>query len=336
MSFAGSRENRPGGVTFIVATRNRPAEIGRLFESLEAQTVPPVEVVVVDSGTRGWTDAEYAAVRRVPVRVLRTDRPSAAGQRNLGLDAVPPGRELIGFVDDDAVLEPDALEAMGAFWRNAGPDVAGAAFNMTNHPAPGLAGLKSGRISRALGLYGDRPGAVGRSGFQAMIGVVRRDTFVQWLPTGAVVWRAAALAGRRFDEWFSRYSYLEDVDFSYPLGKRYRLAVVAAARYRHLPPPTDRATPFWFGTREVLNRAHFVRKHPELSPASCLAALAVRAMMSFGSALRRPGRGFGLRAAGNLAGLAGLVIGARTGGDVPRRGAADRPRRAEETSTCLE
>ncbi|MBM3304837.1 MAG: glycosyltransferase [Candidatus Aminicenantes bacterium] len=293
----------PLKLAFVVATKDRPEELRRMWRSLCRQTRPPDEVVIVDagSGPSPWEDLEPAAFAAAHIRA---ERPSAAGQRNLGLDAVSAETDLVGFLDDDAVLEEDAVEEMLRFWEGADGAVGGAAFNLVNHPPMDMEPLKRSRLAESLGLYARRPGAVAPSGFQTMVGVVERTTWTDWLPSGASVWRRELLRDHRFDEWFGGYSYLEDLDFSYRVGKTFRLAVVAEARYRHLPAEGGRGSGYVFGLREVLNRVRFVRKNPELSGAKCRAALVLRMLMSAAAAAEQRKFASLARPWGNAIGLA--------------------------------
>jgi hypothetical protein len=136
-----------------------------------------------------------------------------------------------------------------------------------------------------------------------MIGTVAETTPTAWLPSTASVWRREVLRHHRFDEWFDGYSYLEDLDFSYGVGKSLVLKVVAGARYAHHPQASSRLDPFRFGRKEVANRLYFVRKNPELSPGLCRLALCLRMLMSLADGILR-GKGQELRRArGNLVSL---------------------------------
>jgi glycosyltransferase involved in cell wall biosynthesis/GT2 family glycosyltransferase len=302
-------------LVFVVATKDRPDELGRLWESLLAQSRPPDEVVIVDASARPSPPAG-AGGGRPALRFIRSSVASAARQRNLGLEALGPDTDLVGFLDDDAVLEPGAVEAMLRFWAQAGPEVAGAAFNMANHPPLDHPGLKRTALAARLGLYSRRGGAVTASGFQTMIGPVDADVWIDWLPSGASVWRREVFSRHRFDEWFEGYSYLEDLDFSYRVGKTGRLAVVSSARYRHLPAAGGRGGGYEFGVREVLNRVRFVGKNPELSPAKCRAALVARLLMSIAAGIEELQPDHLRRAWGNAVGLARSLFEPRpAGGD---------------------
>jgi len=289
-------------IAFVVATKDRPGELRRLWRSLCSQNRLPGEVVIVDASTRSFP---LVALEPVPIvlRYLRTEVASATRQRNLGLDAVGPDAVLVGFLDDDVVLEEDAVEEMLRFFEKADAGVGGAAFNMANHPPLDWPVLKRTRLAESLGLYARRGGAVTAAGFQTMIGPLARTEWSDWLPSGASVWRRKVVRDFRFDEWFGGYSYLEDLEFSYRVGKSFKLAVVAGARYSHLQAPGGRGGGYAFGLREVLNRIHFVKKYPELSLRKCYAALSARLLMSLALAVRERRASFIARAFGNAVGL---------------------------------
>lgn len=275
-----------------------------MMDSLRKQSRLPDEVIVVDGSD------EPGPVRKVveepfgfAVRYRKVRPPSASRQRNAGLETVDPQATLVGFLDDDIVLAPGAMERMAAFWGTADASIAGVAFNLANHPRLDWGSLKRSRPSKALGLYSAEPGDVTQAGFQTMFGSIKGLRFVRWLSSGAVVWRKEILRAHRFDEWFDGYSYLEDLDFSYGVGKSHRLAVLGGADYFHYPAGTGRGSPFVFGCREVLHRLYFVRKNPELSVPRCCLALGVRALLSVGMAWREKDWGYLARAAGNAVGF---------------------------------
>lgn len=273
-----------------------------MWRSLLRQTRPPDEVVIVDAGA--GPPLSEPAPPGMTVKHIRTGFASATRQRNMGLDAVGRDADLVGFLDDDAVLEESAVENMLRFWEGADGTVGAAAFNLVNHPPLDLAGLKRAGLVEMLGLYSRRPGAVASSGFQTMIGTVDRTLWTEWLPSTASIWRSEVFREHRFDEWFGGYSYLEDLDFSYRVGKTRRLAVVAGARYRHLSASGGRGSGYAFGLREVVNRIRFVRKNTGLSIGKCRTALVVRLMMSLAFAVRQRQAVYLGRALGNAVGLA--------------------------------
>ncbi len=296
-------------IAFVVATKDRPAELGRLLESLSAQSRKPDEIIVVDGGAIGVSEVLHRPeLESLALRYERCLPPSAARQRNRGIARVSPGIDLIGFLDDDAVLAPGAMSRMMDFWESASSDIGGAQFNMLNHPAVFAAGLKRWPLISFLGLYSGNPGDVLPSGFQVMVGPVAETIFVRWLGSGASIWRRHIFDAESFDEWFEGYSYLEDLDFSFRVGRHYRLAVVGQAGYEHLPARKGRGDGFRFGRREAVNRLYFVTKNPELSRIRCAMALSLRLAISLAMAGRERKAGYLARAAGTLiGGVQGLL-----------------------------
>lgn len=265
-------------ISLIVATKDRPDDLRRLLESLRCQTVCPAEIVVVDA-SREPVETVIAEFPELTTRYLRHWPPSASAQRNAGIRACSLSATLIGFADDDTTFEPNAFENMLNFWQSAESNVLGAAFNIRNYPRRGNEFLKHSALSEWLGLYSATPGSVSLSGWQTVIGELAETQFVDWLPSGAAIFRREVFVRNGFDEFFESYSYLEDLDFSYTISRMGKLAVVANAGFSHFPSPGGRVSARQFGRYEVRNRLYFVRKH-KLSLGRCYLGLAVRMTMS--------------------------------------------------------
>lgn len=288
-------------LVFIIATKDRPRELQRMFESLSEQTCRPDGVIVVDASgepVRGVVDG-FPELNPI---YIRAESPSASGQRNAGLKALDDNVDLVGFMDDDATLEPAAVENMLKFWRGASDDVAGAAFNHLN-AGPMRAGiLKRSKLCRKLGLYSAEPGRVMPSGWQTLTGTVDHTIYVEWLPSTAAVWRRSVIETHTFEEFFDGYSYLEDLDFSFGIRRSgYRLAVVADAGFYHYPAAGGRRNACAFGRVEVRNRLFFVRKHG-LSTYLCFFGMVIRMFMAMSDGVRGDPDQF-KRGLGNLAAL---------------------------------
>ena len=289
-------------IAFVLPTKDRPQEIRTMLRSLAEQDAQPTQVIVVDSSAEPSISLPEE-FRALPIEFVRFEgKPSAAAQRNDGASRVAPEIDLICFFDDDQVLLEGALGAMLRFWAHAPDDVAGAGFNLVNEidTRPGF--LKRSRLAEWIGLYSRTPGAVAPSGWQALPGAVVQDTDVEWLTTGAVVWRRGVLDRIRFDEFFDGYSYLEDLDFSYSVSRKSRIVLVADAHVHHFPSKRGRMAWRRFGEIEVRNRLYFVRKQG-LSVLRCFLGLGVRFFLSIGHGIVKPSSGGLPRAWGNVIGL---------------------------------
>ncbi len=248
----------------VTPTRNRPVELARLLQNLRGQSCLPASVVVVDGSDPGIDCESVIREERgfLDVHYLRHCPPSAAAQRNAGIAAVRDRVELIALVDDDVLLEPGCFERAIGQIRKLPTDYIGFGLNRTDAEAQGgSGGWKVSWLARRLGLYSDRTGAVAPSGWHTRFRTVSALTEVDWVPSEAVIWRATALRTLHFDEFFVRYSYLEDLDFSLEARRLGRLVVLPDARYEHHPAPHGRGSSFWFGKIELRNRSYIVRKH---------------------------------------------------------------------------
>jgi glycosyltransferase involved in cell wall biosynthesis len=93
-------------VSVVLPTRDRESTLGRAIESVLSQSYRPLELLVVDDGSRDGTRAvleRYGA----SLRVLRQERRGAYPARNLGV-AHACGK-LVAFIDSDDAWYPDRL-----------------------------------------------------------------------------------------------------------------------------------------------------------------------------------------------------------------------------------
>lgn len=289
-------------IAFIIPTKDRPEDIRRMLMSLQQQSRCPDQVIIMDAGEKpleGIVD-EYPGLSLV--HKVWEGMASASAQRNGGIELLERDMDLVCFFDDDQVLYPDALEKMLEFWDKADRSVGGAVFYDTDNmkPRPGFS-IKRSWLFMALGIYA-APGKVARSGWQSMYGDLKETIWVEWMTSGASVVRANLLKEFRFDEFFTGYSYLEDVDFSYSISRRYKLAAVAESKYDHHKSPAGRVNSFEFGKAETRNRLYLVRKHGLSLFSFSLATIGRWLMTMLGGLI--PGRQkLLLRGIGNIVGL---------------------------------
>lgn len=294
-------------LALVVPTKDRPDDLRRMLASLTAQTLLPHQVLIVDGSERP-VSAVVDDFPQLPLEYVRCVPPSLARQRNAGMARLADGITLAGYVDDDVVLERDAIEAMMLFWAAAGPDVGGAAFNIANNPVPGQMALK-----QVFLIDHRRPGRVLPSGCQTSLHSHEQDSEVQWLNGGATIWRRTVIAQYAYDEWFVGTGFMEDVDFSFAVRGKYRLFVVSGARVAHYSRPVRPERQYLLGKWQVVNRMYIVRKYRArgLSPAAAWYATAGLLLLNLGAALLRGSKAHWNRARGNLAGIWSELSGRR-------------------------
>ena len=122
------------GITVGVITRNRAGDLAEMLESLTRQRRAPDEVVVVDNGSTDQTQAVLEKFsNRLPLRCQFLERADIPGARNLVLESA--AHEIVSFIDDDCISEPEWLAAVEAgFLRADNIGIVGGW--VTHQPAP--------------------------------------------------------------------------------------------------------------------------------------------------------------------------------------------------------
>lgn len=270
-----------------------------MLASLVDQTKLPDQVIVVDGGGVAvpWCVAEFPNLQINYVRLLP---PSLSAQRNAGMAMLRPEITHAGYLDDDVVLEPDAVLEMVAFWGAAEEKVGGAAFNVVK-----VMPSRDSAPRRRLSADVDGLGKVAPSGLVHEMGEVRENLETDWLCGGATVWRREVIESYSYDNWFQGTGFMEDVDYSYGVREHYRLFVVAAARLAHFTQPVRADRQWLFGKWQVVNRMRIVRKyrHRGLSPYMAWSASFMLLAANLMRGIVRRQRSLWDRGLGNLAGI---------------------------------
>ena len=92
----------------IICTRNRPGPLRHTLQTLQAQEGALLpRVYVIDASDAPAFDENAHTVSTLSLDIVHhrhTGRPSAARQRNVGLDAMPNDTEFVFFFDDDITI----------------------------------------------------------------------------------------------------------------------------------------------------------------------------------------------------------------------------------------
>ena len=105
-------------ITVGVITRNRASDLAEMLESLTRQRRRPDEVLVVDNGSTDQTQAVLEKFRnRLPLRCEFLEGADIPGARNRVLESA--AHEIVSFIDDDCISEPEWLAAVEAGFLRA-------------------------------------------------------------------------------------------------------------------------------------------------------------------------------------------------------------------------
>ena len=253
---------RPPTSAFVIATRNRPAYLVDTVQSILDQTVKPEQLCIVDASDEPTARTRLEAMCREASVPLHYVHPAPLGlpkQRNVGIDRTTA--DPVFFIDDDVLLEPHCHERVLEEYERRGDRVGGIT-------AADVSALELPRLSvvwrKIFGSGGWWPNASGRlrAGFFPE-GVSRADEpkevefFMGWFMS----YRRAAMGSERFDEALSGYAYLEDIDFSYRVSRRYTLVWTPRARGRHLRATGERLSRKQLLRMMVANHFYLHRKN---------------------------------------------------------------------------
>jgi glycosyltransferase involved in cell wall biosynthesis len=98
-----------GAVSVLIPTVRRYTYLRTLLGQLRAQTIPPLEIIVVDQTPQAERDTRLEAdFSDLPLRYLTMDKAGQCASRNLGLRKAQGAYIL--FIDDDDEVPPDLIE----------------------------------------------------------------------------------------------------------------------------------------------------------------------------------------------------------------------------------
>src|SRR4051812_42190841 len=90
-------------VTVAVCTRDRPADLARCLDAIQALDPPPDQIVVIDNAPSS-NDTRMLVIQRPGVRYVRESRPGLDWARNCATHEATS--DVVAFTDDDVIVDP--------------------------------------------------------------------------------------------------------------------------------------------------------------------------------------------------------------------------------------
>lgn len=243
----------------IICTRNRPNDLAECLDSVVNLSQLPTEIMVVDSSDSDETErlcsryAENSVIKNI--NYARSEK-GLTIQRNFGLKLVELKYDIVHFIDDDVLLDPDYLANLNmAFLLN--PDLVGASGMVLggNRRPPRLTARLTLRDSNI-------PGKVLTSGYNVGAHETKTTCLVDWLPGCSMSYRTLAIQGLMFDEKRLGYALGEDVDFSMKAARNGPLQHIPEAKLFHKLSPINRLNEVKLAEMGVLHRWQLAMDHP--------------------------------------------------------------------------
>lgn len=243
-----TRASGPDFVSVVIPTYNRVSLLRAALDALSVQTWPAekFEVIVVDDGSSDQTAAVHDEDFQFRIRYLRQENSGDAAARNLG--ARKSQADILAFLDDDVLVEPDYLSEIVRVLRSSNNLIV-----VGNENSANSIGVTRFQI---LHYQSNARSDVGNISFVELcsnsMSLKRMDYFTIGMMSGL------GIAGS--DMWC-------DVDFAYRASKKgFTVHRVKDARYRHEDRISESLRSYRERTREASSRAAALfQNHPDLS-----------------------------------------------------------------------
>lgn len=264
-------------LSLIICTYQRLDAIMRLVDSIRNQTVYPDQILVIDGSIDDETLVRFreSEVKNLQYYKVKDPDRGLTRQRNYGIDRVAHDMDIVAFLDDDIILQPDyfarLLETYTLFPEAVGvggyitnevkwePSLIDKPDDLNHFYYDGYRRKESSRykLRRRLGLAPDTPPGVypafghGRSvSFLPPSGKVYK---VNQLMGGVSSFPKSILDTQKFSTYFQGYGLYEDAHFTLRLSKMGALYINTAAQLEHHHDPDGRPNLFHYGKMVVLN-----------------------------------------------------------------------------------
>lgn len=276
--------------TLIVCTYMRPNPLLKLLNSVKEQTLYPNEILIIDGSTNDETKTilENNPFQNLNYFLVSSENRGLTKQRNFGVSKVANDTEVICFLDDDTVLEPNYFEEVIKVY-SVFPNALGVGGYINNETkwekvaedyVPTIKefaydGWKQNDGSRFVlrkrfGLDSDtKPGFLpefsnGRSiSFLPPSGKIYE---VEQLMGGVSSFRKSVFDTFNFSTYFEGYGLYEDADFTLRLSKTGKLYVNTKAQLGHFHDESGRPKRYQYGKMVVRNGWYVWRvKYPNPS-----------------------------------------------------------------------
>lgn len=276
--------------SLIVCTYMRPQPLSELLQSVKKQTMYPNEILIVDGSKNEETKIllqNNIFENMQYFKVTDKDR-GLTRQRNLGISKLSSDSEIVCFLDDDTILEPNYFEELLKTY-SVFPHALGVGGYITNEitweKADGeykyvlnefyFDGWKRKDGSRfilrkKLHLDSNCP-----PGFLPMFSHGRSIGFlpptnkiyqVEQLMGGVSSFRKIVFENFSFSNYFEGYGLYEDADFTLRVAKTGKLYINTAAKLAHYHAETGRPNQYQYGKMVVRNGWYIWRiKNPNPS-----------------------------------------------------------------------
>jgi hypothetical protein len=251
-------------LTVLVATKDRPAQIINLLESLSDSSMLPRQVIVVYNGINVTNNIEVYE-SKFDLRIIYSNIASQVYQKKIGLTLLSDDCDWVLFLDDDIVIELDSIEILFEnYVRNDKySEYAGFGLAIRNRKYRKLNILVKVLLFAAK-LFSFKPGALTKGGHPQAYLDHKESRRVEWL-NGISIWRRSEVNKYSEITNVAEYSAYEDVMFSYKVSQNQKLFFASDAFVQDQVEEDEIPLTCKQLIAATYARYNFVRLHPEFS-----------------------------------------------------------------------
>ncbi len=225
-------------LTAVIPTRNRPGDLAKAVASVCAQTRPPDEFIIVDQSSsdesRILVESLMSGGKRIQLVYIYDPRISGLVEAKR-VAAERAGGDIVCFLEDDVILEPDYIEQIEQGFADR-PEMVGCCGIVTNPPHQPF-GYEFIFHLFHRSIFRDKRVGI----FRRFSGRGHAMIASEMLSGGLSAWRHEVFSAVPFDV-ANGFFMLEDVDFSTRVARHFgpRLYINPNARLEHRWSPVNR------------------------------------------------------------------------------------------------
>lgn len=263
--------------SLIVCTYKRAIPLLKLLNSIKDQTLYPNEILIIDGSIDDETKKileENPFENLIYYKVSELQR-GLTKQRNYGISKVNKDTEIVCFLDDDTILDPNYFEEIVKTYQKH-PEALGVGGYITNETKwffvgenykptlqeyyfDGYKRKESSRfvLRKKLGLDSNKPpGFLPEFSHGRSIGFLppsNKMYEVEQLMGGVSSFKKSVFEQFQFSTYFEGYGLYEDADFTLRVSKTGKLFVNTAAKLEHHHDASGRPSLYKYGKMVVRN-----------------------------------------------------------------------------------